>query len=154
MAGKGAIIIAGQSQAASSTETNIEVTAASNRLCKVDRTIVSQSTHKTSEQYEVQWQRVTTTGTGTAYTPLLDEPNSGAVGFTVEVDSSVEPTYTASTVLLDVHWNSLTGKDIPAALFGSELWIAPSALLGSKIITPSGTTTFTPRHYAHLTELG
>lgn len=154
MAGKGARVIAGQAQAASSTETNIELTAASTRLIKIDRIRVSQSTHKTSEQYQVQTQRVTTTGTGTAYTPLLDELNSGAAGFTVEVDSSVEPTYTASTVLQDDHWNSLTGKDLPEALFASELWVAPSALMGSKVITPSGTTTFTPRHYMHITEFG
>lgn len=154
MAGKGARILAGQSQAAALTKTNIEITASATRLVKIDRLRVSQSTHKTSEQYQLRTQRVTTTGTGTAYTPLLDEPNSGAVGFTVKINLTVEPTYTAATVVQDDHWNSLTGKDLPEALLGSEMWIAPSALIGSAVVTPAATTTMTPSQYAHATELG
>lgn len=147
---KGSVIVAGQSSAASTTETNIEITAASTRLAQIDRVRVGQATHKTSEQYEVRGQRVTTTGTGTAYTPLLEEPNAGAVGMVVEIDSSVEPTYTASTVTFDQFWNSLGGRDWPAL----PIWIAPSALYGLACITPAGATTYVPRLEAHTQEWG
>lgn len=153
MSAKGFEIEAGQSQAASATETNIEITAASTRLVRIVRIAVSQSTHKTSEQYDVRGQRVTTTGTGSAYTPLLKEPNSGAAGAVVEINSSVEPTYTASTVYPNRSWNSLTGRELfyPP---GQELYIAPSALWATYIVTPAGTTTMTPHHEMECEELG
>lgn len=153
MAGKGAIVIGSQSTAASVTDTNVEVTAASTRLLLVNRHRVSQATHKTSEQYTVFGQRVTTSGTGTAYTPLLKEPGSGAVGFVAEVASSVEPTYTANTILLQAAVNSLTGRDIVYPP-GQELYIAPSALLGFYVTTPSGTTTASYVQEGEFTELG
>ena len=153
MAGKGFEVEAGQSQAASATETNIELTAAATRLVRIVRLAVSQSTHKTSEQYDVRGQRVTTTGTGTAYTPLLKEPNTGAVGVVVEINSSIEPTYTAATVYPNRAWNSLTGRDIVFPP-GQELYIAPSALWGTYIVTPAGTTTMTPHQELEAEEIG
>lgn len=145
---------AGQSQAASATETNIEVTAAATVLVRINRLAVSQSTHKTSEQYDVRGQRVTTTGTGTAYTEILKEPGDAlAAGTVVEINSSVEPTYTANTVYPNRSWNSLTGRDIVFPP-GQELYVAPSALWGSYIVTPSGTTTMTPHHEAEMEEIG
>lgn len=147
---KGAVIQAGQSCAASATETHIEITAASTRLARIDRIKVSQVTHKTSEQYALLGQRVTTTGTGTAYTPLLDEPNAGAIGAVVEINSSVEPTYTASTITFDQGWNSLGGRDWP----GLNIWIAPSALYGIYSVIPSGATTHTPKVDCHIEEWG
>lgn len=153
MSAKGAIVIGGQSTAASVTDTNVEVTAASTKLLRLTRLRSSQYTHKTSEQYLLAVQRVTTTGTGTAYTPLLKEPNSGAVGFSAEVASSVEPTYTASTVLIQASVNSLTGRDIILPP-GQELYVAPSALLGVYVTTPAGTTTATYTQETEWEEIG
>lgn len=148
---KGATIHAGQSSAASTTETNIEVTASSTRLARIDRIWTSQDTHKTSEQYTVKGQRCAT-GTGTAYTPVLDEVNSGAVGFAVEINSSVEPDYTTGTppITFQQSWNSLGGRDWP----GLNIWIAPSAVYGIAEVTPSGATTHTPKQSAHVEEWG
>lgn len=150
---KGAVILAGQSVAASATKTCIEITAAATKLVAITRIRVSQSTHKTDEQYQCVLQRVTTSGTGTAYTPLLNEPNSGAVGMAVEINSTVEPTYTASTVLLQFSWNSKAGRDIVLTP-EQYIWVAPSALVGLKIVAPAGTTTFTPDVEVHVLEVG
>lgn len=153
MSAKGAIVIGSQSTAASTTDTNIEITAASTKLVRIVRMRSTQVTHKTSEQYQIFLQRVTTTGTGTAYTPLLKEPNSGAVGFSAEVASSVEPTYTASTILVQAAVNSLAGRDIVYPP-GMEIYIAPSALMGMYVTTPSGTTTATYVFEMELEEIG
>jgi hypothetical protein len=152
MAGRGFSIEAGQSQAASGTETNIELTVSATTLVRITRLAVSQSTHKTSEQYDVRGQRVTTTGTGTAYTEIAKEPFNTS-GVTVKINMSVEPTYTASTVYPNRSWNSLTGRDIVFPP-GQELYVAPAALWATYIVTPSGTTTFTPHHELEGEELG
>lgn len=150
---KGAVILAGQSCAASITKTCVEITASSTRPVAITRIRVSQATHKDDQQYQCVIQRVTTSGTGTAYTPLLTEPNSGAVGFTVEINSTSEPTYTASTILMQFSWNSKVGRDV---ILTPEQWIyiAPSAIVGLKIVTPSGATTYTPDVEVHCLEIG
>lgn len=149
MAGKG-IYIQGTSNAvlgASATKTPIEVIGSTVRLLTITRVRVSQDTHKTSEQYEVHVTRMTTTGTGTAYTPMLKEPNAGASAATAKVADSVEPTYVAAATgdLATARWNSLTGKDIVYPM-GSEFYVAPSAStgFGIQITTPASTTNFSP----------
>lgn len=147
------VIIAGQSQVASATETNIEITGGAAVITAIDRIRISQSTHTTSEQYQIFLQDVTTTGTGDAYTPEQKEPGSQASAATVEIDSSVEPTYAGSTFHMNTNWNSLTGRDIVYPP-GREIFIAPSALMATYIVTPSGTTTFVPEHEVEITETG
>lgn len=146
MAGSAMVLIGSQSTAASVTDTNLEIAAGSASLLGVTRLRTSQYTHKTSEQYLLQVQRITTTGTGTSTTPLLKEPQTAALGAarigTCKTADSVEPTYTASTVLVQAGVNALTGRDIVYPP-GQELWISPSAILGVAVITPSGTTTAT-----------
>lgn len=153
MAGRSYVVVAGQSQAASSTETNIEIAAGSADVISIDRHRISQDTHTTSEQYAFRTQRVTTTGTGTAYTALPKMAGDAGTGATVEINSSVEPTYTGTTFLQDTRWNSLTGRDIVYPP-GRELFVAPSALIGMAVVTPAGTTTFTPAHEVEFTEFG
>ena len=144
MARAGNSLIGSQSTAASITDTDLELAAGTAALLILTRLRVSQATHKTSEQYTLQAQRVTTTGTGTSTTPLLDEPQSAALGSarigTCKTADSVEPTYTASTVLVQAGVNSLTGRDIPFPP-GTEQIVSPSAILGVAVVTPSGTTT-------------
>lgn len=151
MAGKG-YYAAGNSGslAASSNLTSVEILGSTTRIVNVGRIRVGQSTHKTSEQYEVHMRRATASGTGTAYTPMLKEPNAGALGAPMEITQTIEPTYTGTTTnpdptgdIVTSRWNSLTGKDIVYPM-GSEQYIAPSATAGVGIenFTPSGTTAF------------
>lgn len=139
-------LIGSQSQAASLTKTDQEIAAGTAALLGLTRVRVSQSTHKTSEQYTLKGQRITTTGTGTATTPLVNETQSAALGAAriggCKTVDTVEPTYTASTVSINANVNSLTGRDIPYPP-GSEIWIAPAAILGLAVVTPAATTTAT-----------
>ena len=139
-------LVGSQSTAASLTDTDLEIAAGTAALLGVTRLRVSQSTHKTSEQYQIKAQRITTTGTGTSTTPLIKEPQTAALGAarigTCKTVDTVEPTYTASTILIQANVNSLTGRDIPFPP-GQELWISPAAILGCAVITPAGTTTAT-----------
>lgn len=151
MAGKGYYCSGNTgSLAASSNLTAIEILGSTTRLVNVGRIRVGQSTHKTSEQYEIHARRVTASGTGTAYVPMLKEPNAGALAAPVEITATIEPTYTGTTTnpdptgdIVTSRWNSLTGKDIVYPM-GSEQWIAPAATtgLGLECFTPSGTTAF------------
>ena len=147
-------VIGGQSTAASVTDTNVEIIGATTRLLRIQRVRVSQYTHKTSEQYLLQGQKMTTTGTGTAYTPQPKEPNN-APAFTAKVADSVEPTYTASTIFLQAAVNSLTGRDIYSPP-GTETIIAPSASagFGLAVVTPAGTTTATYTIETDVEEIG
>jgi hypothetical protein len=138
---------------ASSTKTGIILTAAATRLLRICRIRVSQDTHKTSEQYAVAGQRASAAGTSSAYTPVLKEPNSGAVGFTAGITHTVEPTYTASTIFPNTKWNSLTGKDIPFPM-GQELYVAPSAIWGLYVTTPASTTNFAAQCEIEAEEIG
>jgi len=157
MAASGQVLIGSQSTAASITDTNLEIASGTASLIRVNRLRTSQSTHKTSEQYDLQVQRVTTTGTGTSTTPLIKEPSSAALGAarigTCKTADSVEPSYTASTVLVQAAVNSLTGRDIPYPP-GAELYVVPSAILGAAVTTPSGTTTATYRIESEFEVLG
>ena len=152
MPGRGYTERAGQSQAASATETNIDLDIGANILVQVDRIRVGQSTHTTSEQYQVKLQRTTAQGTGTAGSPEPDEPSNGAPASTDLVNDSAEPTYTGSEYIQQA-WNSLTGRDIVQPP-GKEFYIGGNQFVGSAVITPSGTTTFTPDHEIHFYELG
>lgn len=145
----------GQSTAASSTKTSISITAPSTRLVQILRMNVGQTTHKTSEQYEVALQRASASGTGAASppTPEPNEPNGGAAGSTVAHNHTAEPTYSANSFGIRKPWNSLTGADIPQQQLG-EFYVAPSGIVGAFNATPSGTTTFTPLHRVEFAEVG
>ena len=157
MSASAQVLIGSQSTAASVTDTNLELVAGSAALLRVTRLRLTQSTHKTSEQVDMQVQRITTTGTGTSTTPLIKEPSTAALGSarigTCKTADSVEPTYTASTVLVQAACNSLTGRDIVYPP-GQELYVVPSALLGVAVVTPSGTTTASYRNEADFEVLG
>lgn len=149
MSAKGAIVtnvVGAQATSASTTDTEIEIIGTTTRLLRIVRMRSSQAFHKTSEMYQMQLERHTGTGTGTAYTPMLKEPNSGAVGFTAKINDTVEPTYAglATSILVSAAVNSLTGRDIVLPP-GQEIYIAPSATngVGLAVKTPSGTTAST-----------
>lgn len=163
MSGKG-FYAAGNSGslAASSNLTSLEILGSTTRIVGINRVRTGQSTHKTSEQYNMAMRRATASGTGTAYTPMLKEPNAGALGAPMEITQTIEPTYTGTTTnpdptgdILTARWNSLTGKDVVYPM-GAEQWIAPSATagIGIETFTPSGTTAFVATVEAEGVELG
>jgi hypothetical protein len=132
----------GQSTAASATKTQIRVTAHTNRSIRLRRVRVAQSTHKTGEQYDVALQECSAAGTDTAHTP---HPYDGISTFqgTCGINSSVEPTYTSGKQHINTSWNSVLAYErLWADGKGPE--IAGAGIIGLKITTPSGTTTFTP----------
>lgn len=153
----GNTLIGAASTAASITDTDLEIVAGTAALIEIDRIRVGQDTHKTSEQFTLQGQRITTTGTGTSTTPQLDEVQSAALGAarigTCKTVDTVEPTYTASTINLQAKVNSLTGRDIVYPP-GSRFYISPSALYGVAVITPAGTTTATYTVESHFFVIG
>lgn len=154
MAGKASTVqgVTG-SIAASTTKTGIILTNGAARLLRIIRMRVTQDTHKTSEQYEVYGQRSSNAQTSSAYTPVLKEPTAGAAGYTAGITSTVEPTYTASTIFPSPRWNSLTGKEINFPM-GQELYIAVSAIWGMYVTTPASTTTMTANCEMELEEIG
>jgi hypothetical protein len=139
--------------AASSTKTMLTISTPSNQLVQIVRLRASQDTHKTSEQYEFYGQRASANGTGTAYTPVLKEPNAGAVNTTAKITHTVEPTYTASTIFPSPRFNSLQGKELPYPM-GQELYVSVSAHWGAYATTPSATTTMTANGELEAMEVG
>lgn len=154
MAGKGFSVQGpGGSTAASTTKTLLTLTASATQLVKINRVVVTQDTHKTSEQYEFFGQRASASGTGTAYTPLLKEPGAGATGVAAKITHTVEPTYTAATIFPNLRWNSLTGRERNWQK-DQELYLAPSGIWGLYVTTPSATTTMTPQGELEGEEVG
>lgn len=144
----------GQSTGASATETALVVTASSTRMVKITRIRVSQKTHKTSEQYELRVQRASAAGSGgSSITPSPKEVNGGASGATVSSGPTSEPTYTSNTIQVDVNWNSMVGKDI-ILTDDQIIWVPVSGIIGFIVLTPSGTTTFTPTVEVDWEEIG
>ena len=160
MSAKGTIVtnfVGAQSTAASTTDTNCEIIGTTTRLLRVVRCFIGQSTHKTSEQVAMKLERHTGTGTGTAYTPMLKEPNAGAAGYSAKINDTVEPTYAglATSVIFQKPANSLTGRDfvIPP---GQEIYVAPSATngVGLAVTTPAGTTAANYVNEIEIEEIG
>lgn len=166
MAGKGIIIengFAPQALAASQTTLSagctLEIIPSATKMLRSTRMRVSQFTHKTSEQYSIVLYRHTATGTGTAFTAMLKEPNSGATGITGAkinlAGAGSTATDSATIRLATANWNSLTGRDIiwPP---GQEIYCAPSATTGHSVavLTPASTTSMNPTVSWELDELG
>lgn len=151
--GKRYVVSGGQSVAASGTETQLVVTAPSNRLVRVHRVRVSQVTHNTSEQLSLAAKRASAAGSGgSAKTAEPLEANQGATATTVTSGPTSEPTYTGAE-LLDAAWNTLSGRDVYLPP-GSEIAVPPSGILGFYVVAPSGATTVTPVVELELSEEG
>lgn len=136
-----AVSIAAQAQTAA--KTLVEVTSAATKVTLVERMWVTQSTFDTSENLSVKVQRITTTGTGTATTPVPMSVGDSAFAGAVETNSTVEPTYTASTVLLNQGFNVLSGFLWTPASDDEIISLAPSALVGLMLNTaPSASMSF------------
>ena len=131
------------SQAQTAAKTLIEVAAPSDAVVCVEREWIKQTSFDTSENLGTKTQRVTTTGTGTATTPEPLQVGSAAFGGTVETNSTVEPTYTAGTEILEEGFNVLSGFLWTPANDDEVIVISPSALIGMNLdVAPSGSMNF------------
>jgi hypothetical protein len=136
-----AIAIAAQAQTAA--KTLVELAAPATAIAILERAYISQSTFDTSENLNAKVQRITTTGTGTSTTPVPVNANAAAAGGTQKTNMTIEPTYTASTVLLNQGFNVLSGFLWTPANDDEVFVIAPSGLLGVMLNTaPSGSMSF------------
>jgi hypothetical protein len=118
------------SQAQTSAKTLMEIPAAADSVVFIERIYIKQTSFDTSENTGSTVQRVTTTGTGTATTPVPLQVGDSAYGGSPETNCSIEPTYTASTVLLEEGFNVLSGLLWTPANDDEVIVLSPSALVG------------------------
>lgn len=131
------------SQAQTAAKTLIEIAAPSDAVVLVERLWLKQTSFDTSENLGVKVQRITTTGTGTATTPEPLQVGSVAFGGTVETNSTIEPTYTAGTEIIEDGFNVLSGYIWTPANDDEIMVISPSALLGFSLdVAPSASMNF------------
>lgn len=140
-------------QAQTAAKTLIEVASAADSVTLIERIWISQSSFDTSENLACKVQRVTTTGTGTATVPEPKQVGDAAFGGTVETNSTVEPTYTAGTEIIEQGFNVLSGFLWTPANDDEVIALSPSALVGIMLdVAPSASMNF---HYGcTLREIG
>lgn len=131
------------SQAQTAAKTLIEIAAPADAVVFVERIWIKQTSFDTSENLGVLVQRVTTTGTGTGTTPEPFAVGDAAFGGTVKTNMTVEPTYTASTEILEDGFNVLSGWLWTPANDDEIIVLSPSALLGISLdVAPSASMNF------------
>lgn len=131
------------SQAQTAAKTLMEIASAADAVTTVERITIGQTSFDTSENLGTKTQRITTTGTGTATVPEPMQVGDAAFGGVVETNSTVEPTYTADTVLLEDGFNVLSGYLWTPANDDEVITISPSALVGVNLdVDPSASMNF------------
>lgn len=131
------------SQAQTAAKTLIEVASAADSVTLIERLWLKQTSFDTSENLGIKLQRVTTTGTGTATVPEPLQAGDAAFGGTVETNSTIEPTYTTATEILEDGFNVLSGFLWTPANDDEVIAISPSALVGFSLdVAPSGSMDF------------
>lgn len=137
------VAIGGQAQ--TTALTIMEIASAADSATYIERIWIGQSSFDTSENLACKVQRITTTGTGTATTPEPLQVGDAAFGGVVETNSTIEPTYTAGTELIEQGFNVLSGYLWTPANDDEVILISPSALVGIMIdVAPSASMNF---HY-------
>jgi hypothetical protein len=135
------IAIGAQAQTAS--KTLIETVSPATAISTLERAYISQNSFDTSENLGCKIQRITTTGTGTTTTAVPTQVLTAAAGGTQKTNMTAEPTYTASTVLLQQGFNVLSGFLWTPANDDEVFAIPPSGLLGTMLdVAPSASMNF------------
>lgn len=130
-------------EAHTDADTLVEIASPADAVTILERAYISQSTFDTSENLSAKVQRITTTGTGTSTTPVALQAGSAAYGGTVKTNLTVEPTYTASTELVQQGFNVLSGWLWTPASDDEVIVVSPSALVGVMLNTvPSASMSF------------
>jgi len=129
-------------QAQTAAVTLIELAAASDMVCLVERMWISQSSFDTSENLGAKVEDITTTGTGTANTPTPFQTGDAAASATAKTNSSIEPTYSAA-VYIEQGFNVLSGWLWTPASDDEVIVVSPSQLVGMMLnVAPSGSMNF------------
>ncbi len=145
--------IAVAAESHSATDTLMEIASASTAVTSLERIHIGNATQDTSENLSTKTQRVTTTGTGSAFTPRKASNLSSAFGGTVKTNLTSPPTYTASTELMVCGFNVLSGFLWTPASDDEAITIPPSGLIGININTaPTAAISFT--YGATIREIG
>ncbi len=134
-----------EAQAQTVAKTLIEIASAADGVTLLERAYIGQSTFDTSENLSARVQRITTTGTGTTSTTAVApfQVGDAAFGGVLESNSTIEPTYTANTVLVNNGFNVLSGWLWTPANDDEVVVMSPSALVGVKLNTaPSASMSF------------
>lgn len=140
------------SQAQTAAKTLIEVASAADSVTTIERLWIKQTSFDTSENLGVKCEDVTTTGTGTATTPVPLQTGDAALGGTVKTNLTIEPTYSASVYLED-GFNVLSGYLWTPASDDEVIVISPSQLAGFSLdVAPSASMNFS--YGATLREIG
>lgn len=131
------------SQAQTAAKTLMEVASGAAVVTLLERAYIGQSSFDTSENLNCKIQRITTTGTGTTTTAVPTQAGTAAAAGTQKTNDTIEPTYTASTVLLAQGFNVLSGFLWTPANDDEVFAIAPSGLLGIMLdVAPSASMNF------------
>jgi hypothetical protein len=131
------------SQAQTAAKTLMELVSAADGVTLLERFYIKQTSFDTSENLGSTVQRITTTGTGTGTTPVPLQVGDSAYGATPETNCTIEPTYTASTMLLEEGFNVLSGLLWTPANDDEVIVMSPSALVGINLdVAPSGSMNF------------
>jgi len=132
-------------QAQTAAKTLLELASAADGVTILERAYIGQSTFDTSENLSAKIQRITTTGTGTTSTSVVAPLQVGdaAFGGVLETNSTIEPTYTASTAVYNQGFNVLSGFLWTPANDDEVFVLSPSALIGVMLNTaPSASMSF------------
>lgn len=129
-------------QAQTTAKTLVEIASPSDAVTLFERYWITQSSFDTSENLGSTFQRIATTGTGTATTPRPFSAGFAAYGGTVETNSTIEPIY-GTPVLLELGFNVLSGLLWTPANDDEVISISPSTLAGFNLdVAPSGSMNF------------
>ena len=127
--------VAVAAEAHTDADTLIELTAAATCVISLERAYISQSTQDTSENLSAKVQRITTTGTGSAFTIAKMSNLAGTVASSAKTNITVESTYTANTVLVQQGFNVLNGWLWTPASDDEVITVPPSGLIGIMLNT-------------------
>jgi hypothetical protein len=130
-------------QAQTAAKTLIEIASSSTTVTLIERAQFGQNSFDTSENLGGKIQLITTTGTGTATTPVPSQAQDAAYAGTVKTNLTIEPTYTANKVVYQSGFNVLSGFLWTPASDDEVITLAPSALAGIMLdVAPSASMNF------------
>ncbi len=115
---------------------NITAPAASMRRVRIYDVVLGSEAAAADNPFLWYLQRCTTTGTRTSFTPVSLDPADAACIFTAGENHTVEPTYTANAIVLEVAMNQRATVRWVAADRDSELVIPATANNGIGYLTP------------------
>lgn len=114
-------------------ETLMEIAAASDMVCTIERMWNSQSDFDTSENLNMKVEDVATTGTYTStVTPTPLQAGDAAATATVKQDATIEPIY-AGSVYIEQGFNVLSGWLWTPANDDEVIVVSPSQLVAFRL---------------------